>query len=365
MSSKRYDERVIVDILSKVDRQLDHHHSITNICSQLGISRSSLYRWQQRYGLRPSTSQQVKESKQARILARELSASRQAEQALRIAAEGKLSCPVRRREIVRLVQARLGWSERHACRALQQNRSSQRYKSDAQRKEQLLRYELERLKNRHPAWGSRKVHIVLANQGTNIGKHSSDRIYRRLKLGHCPKRKPRQVDLEHAVIRAKSANDIWACDFTESVDTRGGRLYWLAVVDEHTRQCLTLTVMRTKSAKRATTELNSLILAQAAPQAIRTDNDQIWRSQWLSAWASQRSVEVNFIRHGAPWENGVVESFMSQLHRELLDVTRFHSCRDANGFATQWKDVYNTVRPHGAIAFMTPKEYDKTRRSNQ
>ena len=88
MSSKRYDEREIVDILRRVDRQLDRQHSLTNICQELGISRSSLHRWQLRYRLRATIEQRVEAKTEQGHFASLLAETQEQVQALAIAAEG-------------------------------------------------------------------------------------------------------------------------------------------------------------------------------------------------------------------------------------------------------------------------------------
>lgn len=62
MNSTRYSEDEVAEILRSADRMLGRKHTISEDCQSLGISRSSFYRWQYRYGLRePTRSPSVQE----------------------------------------------------------------------------------------------------------------------------------------------------------------------------------------------------------------------------------------------------------------------------------------------------------------
>ena len=89
MSNTRYSDDQIAEILCSVDRMIDRNHSITDICRHHGISRSSLYRWQQRFGIQSDTG--VNEPADIASLRQQLVRREQQVAALTVAAEGN-SC---------------------------------------------------------------------------------------------------------------------------------------------------------------------------------------------------------------------------------------------------------------------------------
>ena len=65
-------------------------------------------------------------------------------------------------------------------------------------------------------------------------------------------------------------------------------------------------------------------------------------------------METLFIKPGSPWENGYVESFNGKLRDELLDREIFYTLAEAKILIERWQREYNTVRPHGALAYRPP-----------
>ena len=56
-------------------------------------------------------------------------------------------------------------------------------------------------------------------------------------------------------------------------------------------------------------------------------------------------------------ENGHIESFNGRLRDECLNAQTFRSLAEAKRIIEDWWQDYNTVRPHSALAGMSPEEY--------
>jgi hypothetical protein len=52
------------------------------------------------------------------------------------------------------------------------------------------------------------------------------------------------------------------------------------------------------------------------------------------------------IEPGKPWQNGTNESFNGKFRDECLAMNWFHSRKHAKVLIEQWREHYNTVRPH-------------------
>ena len=61
-----------------------------------------------------------------------------------------------------------------------------------------------------------------------------------------------------------------------------------------------------------------------------------------------------YIEKASPWENGYVESFNGKLRDELLRAEVFNSLREAQVLIEQWRQHYNTARPHSALGYRPP-----------
>lgn len=72
--------------------------------------------------------------------------------------------------------------------------------------------------------------------------------------------------------RASHPNEVWMYDFLQGRSERGGKLRMLTVLDEYTRECLTIQVARSISSRQVIQQLEWLFLLRGAPAYLRSDN---------------------------------------------------------------------------------------------
>jgi len=65
-------------------------------------------------------------------------------------------------------------------------------------------------------------------------------------------------------------------------------------------------------------------------------------------------VKTLFIEPGSPWENGYIESFNGRLRDELLNGEIFTTLIEAKVLIENWRNNYNTIRPHSALGYKPP-----------
>ena len=73
-------------------------------------------------------------------------------------------------------------------------------------------------------------------------------------------------------------------------------------------------------------------------------------SKAMDVWAYQYRVQLDFIRPGKPVENSYIESFNGRLRDECLNVEVFFTLADVRQKLERWRQDYNQVRPHSALA---------------
>ena len=273
--------------------------------------------------------------------------------------------PERRRRTVAKVRNRLGHdkiSERRACKALSQPRSTQRYspkKPDADRR---LIAEMRRLVESFPRYGSERVHQLLV--GTNW-RVNFKRLHRLWKQEHMqvPKkhRKRRRLPgtsangcVRH---RAMHPNHVWSYDFVTDRTEDGRQLKLLVVIDEFTRECLAVEAARTFTSRDVKLTLQYLFAVRGAPEHIRSDNGPEFVANEIQRWLGQASVRTLYIQKASPWENGYVESFNGKLRDELLNRELFLGLDEARYVLDEWRNDYNHRRPHSGIGWRTPAAY--------
>ena len=137
--------------------------------------------------------------------------------------------------------------------------------------------------------------------------------------------------------------------------THDGKAFrMLCVIDEFSRECLTIRVERRLNARIVLEVLADLFLTHGPPQHIRSDNGPEFIATALRAWLGRLGVKTLFIEPGSPWEIGYCESFNSKLRDELLAREIFYDLREAKTLIEWWREHYNTLRPHSSLGYRPP-----------
>jgi len=269
---------------------------------------------------------------------------------------------MRRREAVAHVRRSLpGVSQRRACRALGQPRSTQRYRPRKKADEGPLLRAIEELVCRHPRYGYRMVHAMLVADGFDVGRDRVYRLWRR--HGYGVKRKPRKKRRlgvsGNGIMRqkAEAMNDVWCWDFIHDRDERGGVLRWLVIEDEYTREGLAVEVRRSFKARDVLDVLSELMLIRGVPRHIRSDNGPEFIAQAIRRFLQQTGVQTLYIEPGAPWQNAYAESFNSRLRAELLSQESFADLGEAREVSGWWQNHYNHRRPHSSLGYQPPARF--------
>jgi transposase InsO family protein len=74
-------------------------------------------------------------------------------------------------------------------------------------------------------------------------------------------------------------------------------------------------------------------------------------------WQQKAGIAWHYIAPDKPMQNGFIESFSGRLRDELLNETLFSTLDEARALLAAWRDDYNRVRPHSALANRTPEEF--------
>ena len=129
--------------------------------------------------------------------------------------------------------------------------------------------------------------------------------------------------------------------------TANGRAFKiLTIIDEYTRECLSLVVKRKLTSQEVIDKLFDLFILRGIPEHIRSDNGPEFTAKAIRKWLSRIGVKTLYIEPGSPWENGYVESFNGKLRDELLNREIFNTLEEAKILIERWRKEYNHVRPH-------------------
>lgn len=239
---------------------------------------------------------------------------------------------------------------------------SRRPRFHPHRTEQALEERILELRQKHPAWGGRKLRRRLMDLGyAQIPAASTiTEILRRHRLldPHHPSAQGPWQRFEHP-----RPNDLWQMDFKAPLPTvRSGLCYPLTLLDDHSRFSLAIEPCVDQRLVTVKATLQQVMKRYGLPQAILCDNGTPWHGaepacgfSALSVWLLRVGVDVWHGRPYHPQTQGKEERFHRTFGLEVLNrttawVNHLHCRQEFERF----RDCYNLERPHQALELAVP-----------
>jgi len=256
------------------------------------------------------------------------------------------------------VRGELGVSQRRACKALGQHRSTQRHRRQIPDDERPLVRRIVELASEFGRYGYRRITALLRAEGWTVNHKRVERIWRREGL-KVPQKQPKRGRLwlnDGSCVRLRPThrNHVWSYDFVFDRTHDGRPIRMLTVIDEFTRECLSIETQRQLNSQDVLDVLRDLFVDRGTPEYIRSDNGAEMTALAVREWLERVAVQTLFIEPGSPWENGYNESFNGKLRDELLDREFFYSLREAQVLVERWRQEYNRIRPHSSLGYRPP-----------
>ena len=267
---------------------------------------------------------------------------------------------MQKKRAVEYVLAQRLCSERRACRYLGMHRSTYRYAIKPPLSRQIqLHQRIVTLSWQHPRYGYRRIRALLAQEGWSVSRKQVQRIRRQegLKVRPKSKRMPRQGVSTGLPTQATHRNHVWSWDFIFDRTDKGRTLKMLTMVDEYTRPCLVIRVERQMRAEQVLATLWQAMTVYGMPEYIRSDNGTEFVAQKIQHWLRENQIKTLYIDPGSPWQNGYIESFHSRFRDECLNREWLLNLREARVVIEDWRQYYNTERPHSRLGYLSPEGY--------
>jgi len=216
------------------------------------------------------------------------------------------------------------------------------------------------LRGRHPVWGPRKLRKLLSHAvpaplpsvstvGAILRRHNLLTAGAPLSDSPAPRR------FEYA-----APNELWQMDFKGHFALRHGRCHPLTVLDDHSRFAVGLSACANEREVTARQRLSAVFRRYGLPQRILADNGPPFGTAGMEAysslevWLMRLGVAVCHGRPRHPQTQGKDERFHRTLRLELLHDREFRDLAQAQREFDSWREVYNFVRPHQALALEPP-----------
>ena len=215
----------------------------------------------------------------------------------------------------------------------------------------------------HPTWGGRKIKAYLERAG-HMHVAAASTITAIL-------RRHGQIDAQEALkhkafqrFERAAPNELWQMDFKGHfalVD--GQRCHPLTVLDDHSRFLLSLYACTNETGLVVQAQLTRLFQHFGLPDCILCDNGSPWGSSDpahpftpLTVWLLRLGVLASHGRPYHPQTQGKEERLHRTLKQELLRLTPLVDLATCQHYFDAWRQEYNELRPHEALAMHTPAE---------
>ena len=116
---------------------------------------------------------------------------------------------------------------------------------------------------------------------------------------------------------------IWSVDFVQDRLFRGRRYKMLSVIDEYTRQCMTVQAQLQLTSQDVLETWSECFVRYGKPKYLRSDNGPECIAKSLKDWLARQSIGTHSIDPGSPWQNAYGESFNSLFRTTSLDRWAF------------------------------------------
>lgn len=250
-----------------------------------------------------------------------------------------------------------GLSAHRACLLASLADATFRYQAHPDDDTALIEH-IHELATRYPRYGYRRI-LALVRQTQTVNHKRVRRLWRQQRLQVQRVRRSRGYRSRPKRLQATYPGHIWAYDFVEDALQTGASFKVLTVMDEFTREGIALDVAATTSAERVIGVMTALVAQHGAPAYLRSDNGAEFVAQSLQLWLAECGVETLYIEPGKPWQNGKEERFNGTVRDECLNRYRFGSLAEASIRLQQFRQEYNTERPHSSLSYLTPQAFRK------
>jgi transposase InsO family protein len=212
----------------------------------------------------------------------------------------------------------------------------------------------------HPAWGPRKIVRFLENAGVS-GLPSPSTVCAILKRNGHVTAAASKASTPYKRFEREQPNELWQADFKGHFQMLNGlRCHPLTVIDDCSRFALCVDAKDNERYEGVVESFNRMFAQYGLPSALLCDNGNPWGTSQTTGYTR---FEVWLMKHGIlpihgrplhPQTQGKEERFNRTLKDEVLKQTSLSSLTHAQEAFDRFRECYNRLRPHAALALDTP-----------
>ena len=227
----------------------------------------------------------------------------------------------------------------------------------------------------NPSWSAKKIRVVLTcemGEDEVPSRATIGRIIKKFNMFYradikAHRKRSRKAEKTNARkrkpygLRATRPNEIiefeWMRSIRKHINLPGRRLYALCGIDQYTRRPV-VHVSTSCKAKSAKTALMKIRERFGSGIVIVNDNGSENKRE-AEEWLSAENITQYWCRPHRPKDKPFIERFIGTMQRECLD---YHNepmgSAEMQEVIDEWLFKYENQRPHEALGFLTPREFE-------
>jgi putative transposase len=349
--------------------------TVSAICMETGISKSTLYSWIKQYQPTRTWSGRVITPKDYDSLLRR---EKQEKLIAVLKTAGCLPSAPLKEKLMALERLYGQFSVHVLCEALDVprgtfynhiKRNKRGNSSYAKHREELREAIQDIFEESRQTFGSEKICAVLHERGYRAGTTLVRELMSEMGLSSVSTTSKRQWKKSNSYERksnilqrqfhAEAPNCVWVSDVT-CMKLKDRYYYLCAIVDLYSRK-----VIAHKVSTRNSTQLITATLRMAYDTRMPGEN-LIFHSDQGSQYTSHAfrqllkklKITQSFSNAGTPHDNAVMESFFAVFKKEEFYRNNYRSKAELRKKIDEYIAFYNQKRPHTTLNFQTPEQYE-------
>lgn len=214
-------------------------------------------------------------------------------------------------------------------------------------------------RNNHPGWGAKKLKQVLENEGYEIPCIKT--VNNILNRNGCISKEESLKHRPYIRFEKERCNEMWQTDFKGEFKMKDGNYcYPLNIFDDHSRFVIKIEPSLS-TANVVLPTFRAAFEEFGVPDSVLSDNGAQFAGfrqgyTQFEKWLMNHDVLPIHGRMKHPQTQGKIESFHRAMNSELLKHYTPANIEDAQRVFQEWRDTYNSVRPHEALGMRRPSD---------
>jgi len=212
-----------------------------------------------------------------------------------------------------------------------------------------------------PFLGSRRLALMLRDEGHTINRKRVQRLMRQMGIAALgPKPRTSKPAPGHKVypyllrdLVIDRPNQVWAADITY-IPIGRGFLYLVAIMDWASRAVLSWRLSNTMDDSFCVGALQEALARFGKPEIFNTDQGSQFTGGDFTGVLRKAEIRISMDGRGRWMDNVFIERLWRSLKYEDIYLKGYADGREAKGGIAQWIAFYNGRRPHMALANRTP-----------